>query len=209
MHLGYSKKQALDRVKELLELVEFHEGLARLDAFPHQLSGGQRQRVMIAMALACNPDLLIADEPTTALDVTMQAQILDLLKNIQKEYNLTIIYITHDLGVVAKVSDRVGVMYAGDIVEIGLSEEIFYNAKHPYTKVLLKAAPSITRGIMDKGFRLDLKPGDTPSASNPPSGCPFSTRCIYAKERCFQENPKEEMVEEGHYVRCHYWREID
>ncbi len=142
LHLGYSKKQALDRVKELLELVEFHEGLARLDAFPHQLSGGQRQRVMIAMALACNPDLLIADEPTTALDVTIQAGIVKLLKRLQEDLGMSMLLISHDLAMVKHLTHRVAVMHLGKIVESGRTDEVFSNPKHQYTQRLIACEPS-------------------------------------------------------------------
>ncbi|MCG6893164.1 MAG: ABC transporter ATP-binding protein [Desulfobacteraceae bacterium] len=171
---------------------------SRLGDFPHQLSGGQRQRVMIAMALACSPDLIIADEPTTALDVTVQAQILKLFRSVQTEHGMSLLYITHDLGVVAAVADRVYVMYAGMIAEQGRVRQIFRNPRHPYTQGLLAALPSRSR----RGERLHSIPGSVPDPSQKPAGCPFRPRCPRAEDSCRESFPEMCDWEEGHRARC-------
>ena len=170
----------------------------RLEDYPHQLSGGQRQRVMIAMALACDPDLIIADEPTTALDVTVQAQILELFGAIQKKQSMSILYITHDLGVVAAIADRVYVMYAGMIAEQGNTEQIFRNARHPYTQGLLASLPSLSK----RGKRLYSIPGSVPNPAYRPAGCPFHPRCPHKAPSCSTEYPKMCDYGQGHLARC-------
>ena len=170
----------------------------RLEDYPHQLSGGQRQRVMIAMALACDPDLIIADEPTTALDVTVQAQILELFGAIQKKQSMSILYITHDLGVVAAIADRVYVMYAGMIAEQGNTEQIFRNARHPYTQGLLASLPSLSK----RGKRLYSIPGSVPNPAYKPAGCPFHPRCPHKAPSCSTEYPKMCDYGQGHLARC-------
>ena len=203
VHNNVSKKQARARAVELLELVGIPEPGRRVDSYPHQFSGGMRQRAMIAMALSCNPSLLIADEPTTALDVTVQAQILDLMNDLQKEFNSAIIIITHDLGVVAEVADDVLVMYAGHAVEHGSVSDIFYRPEHPYTWGLLGSMTRLDRAHIE---RLQPIPGNPPSLINVPSGCPFHPRCAYGelnggKER--EVRPELAMTQPGHLVACH------
>jgi oligopeptide/dipeptide ABC transporter ATP-binding protein len=186
------------RSEQLLKDVGIPSPTERLGDYPHQLSGGQRQRVMIAMALACNPDLIIADEPTTALDVTVQAQILRLLGSIQKQRAMSILYITHDLGVVSKVADRVCVMYAGIIAEQGSRQDIFKNPKHPYTQALLASLPTRKK----RGQRLYSIPGTVPNPAYKPAGCPFHPRCQHAIQTCREQYP--EMCDYGgeHHARC-------
>ncbi len=196
IHAGMSGREARRRVYELLESVGLHKSIA--DRYPHELSGGQKQRVVIAMALALEPDIVIADEPTTALDVVVQAQILNLLKRLQREKGLSIILITHDLGVIAELADTVAVMYAGKIVEYGSSEDIYRNPKHPYTKALLRAIPRL-RGPVDK---LIYIPGQPPDLRNPPSGCRFHPRCPEAFERCRLREPPLFNLGNGHLSAC-------
>jgi oligopeptide/dipeptide ABC transporter ATP-binding protein len=187
-----------ERVKELLETV----GLSRdhFGRFPHEFSGGQRQRISIARALALNPKLIVCDEAVSALDVSIRSQILNLLKDLQKEFNLTYIFISHDLSVVKYICDRIGVMYLGKIVEIAPSVDLFKNPSHPYTKALLSAIPEPNpKKIKD---RVMLK-GDIPNPINPPGGCTFHPRCIYALEKCKIDMPNLEQISEGHYVSCH------
>ena len=171
----------------------------RIKEFPHQMSGGMRQRVMIAMALLCQPKLLIADEPTTALDVTIQAQILRILKKLAEESDTSVILITHDMGVVATVCSKVIIMYGGLVMESGTVEEVFYEPKHPYTKALLKAIPSLD---LKEGERLQSIPGLPPSLIDPPKGCPFAERCEYATERCKNEKPEYTEFTETHRAMC-------
>ncbi|MFH7859576.1 MAG: ABC transporter ATP-binding protein, partial [Candidatus Aenigmatarchaeota archaeon] len=168
-----------------------------LKKYPHELSGGMKQRVVIAMALACKPKLVIADEPTTAVDVTIQAQILELMKELQREFNISILLISHDFGVIAEMCDKVAVMYAGKIVEKGSIKQIFKNPKHPYTIGLLKALPK--RNV----DWLATIPGIVPSLINPPKGCRFSNRCEYVMDKCIKNNPELLEIEEGHLVACY------
>lgn len=192
-------QDALDnRCVQLLRDMEIPSPEQRLKDYPHQLSGGQRQRVMIAMALACNPDLIIADEPTTALDVTVQAQILNLLKSVQEKASMSILYITHDLGVVSGIADRVYVMYAGLIVEEGNARQVFGNAVHPYTRGLLASLPDREK----RGQRLHNIPGTVPNPAYKPEGCPFHPRCSHAVEDCKTILPEMISLGNGHWSRC-------
>ncbi len=195
-HQGVSKSEAMKKAIELLELVGIPNAKERVHQYPHQFSGGMRQRVVIAIALGCNPKLLIADEPTTALDVTIQAQILELMKTIQKKTDSSCIFITHDLGVVANVADRVAVMYAGKIVEIGLTEEIFYNAKHPYTWGLLGSMPTLDA----QEEELTTIPGTPPDLRNPPKGDAFAPRNAYALKIDAEMEPPMFKVSDTHYA---------
>lgn len=199
-HKKISKKNAWNESIGLLENVGISDGEKRMKQYPYELSGGMRQRVVIAMAIACRPQLLIADEPTTALDVTIQAQILELLKDLQKEYGMTILLVTHNLGIVATMADKVMVMYGGKIVETGKTEEIFYNPKHPYTKALLRAIPQEDKVRR----RLTTIPGTPPNLLNPPKGCPFVARCENHMKICGEEFP-EEYEEKGHRCYCHLY----
>lgn len=194
--------QINERAVEMLRLVGIPAPEKRFHEFPHQLSGGMRQRVMIAMAISCNPALLIADEPTTALDVTIQAQILDLMRKLQKEFQAGMILITHDLGVVAEMCQEVVVMYAGKIVEHGTVEDIFYRPKHPYTRGLLDSIPHFETG--KKLTQLNTIPGLVPSLLNLPNGCRFQERCRFAQEKCKTSYPHFEKVENNHHVACHF-----
>ncbi len=199
LHKGMNGQAARKRTIELLELVGIPAAKSRVDDYPHQFSGGMRQRVMIAMALSCEPKLLIADEPTTALDVTIQAQILDLIKRLRQELGMAIIMITHDLGVVAGIADRINVMYAGYIVETGTVDEIFHNPRHPYTLGLLRSIPRIDEPRKEKLVPIEGLP---PDLIDPPAGCPFQPRCPYAIDRCITENPSLEPVVPGHRIAC-------
>ena len=198
-HMGMSKKQARVRAQELLELVGIPDAQRRLDDYPHQFSGGMRQRVMIAIALACDPKVLIADEPTTALDVTIQAQILELMKDLREKLGMAVIWITHDLGVIAGIADRVMVMYGGQVVEHAPVRELFGNPQHPYTRALLKTIPSITG---ERAARLTIIKGQPPILGDAPSSCPFRDRCDVAFDRCARENPPRYDVGAGHDVAC-------
>lgn len=201
LHKNSSKSAARQRAVELLELVGIPMAKDRLDDYPHQFSGGMRQRVMIAIALSCDPKLLIADEPTTALDVTIQAQILDLVKTLRQELGMAIIWVTHDLGVVANLADRVMVMYSGFIVERADVEKLYSTPKHPYTHALLRTLPEMEG---ERAQRLESIEGQPPDQLQRPDSCPFAPRCTYAFERCTQENPLLEFVAEGHEVAC-WW----
>ncbi len=198
-HQRISKKQALQKSVEMLKLVGIPNPESRISQYPHEFSGGMRQRAMIAIALACNPKLLIADEPTTALDVTIQAQILDLMKELKKKIDTSIILITHDLGVVADIAERVIVMYAGKVVESGYIDEIFYNPKHPYTWGLLKSVPRL-----DSGNKENLIPitGTPPDLFSPPKGCGFAARCKYAMKVCYMMQPETIEIQKGHNAAC-------
>ncbi|MFQ5577445.1 MAG: ABC transporter ATP-binding protein [Anaerolineae bacterium] len=199
LHLGMDKGQSRARTVELLELVGIPSAADRVDDYPHQFSGGMRQRVMIAMGLSCNPQLLIADEPTTALDVTIQAQIIDLVKKLRDELGMAIIWITHDLGVVAGLADRMVVMYAGMIVEEAPVKELYANPRHPYTLGLLGSLPRLDQDAHDK---LDSIEGLPPDLIALPTGCPFHDRCKYRIEKCFTQNPTLQTVGVGHGVAC-------
>ena len=199
LHKKLTKQQARQRAIELLNLVGIPSAEMRLDDYPHQFSGGMRQRVMIAMALSCEPKLLIADEPTTALDVTVQAQILDLLKQLQRKTNTAIVLISHDLGVIANLCDDIAVMYAGQIVEYGSAEDIFYNAHHPYTKGLLKSLPRLTD---KKGEPLSVIEGQPPDLKQDINFCPFAMRCDKAMQICAAQIPAVTQIGNHHYVKC-------
>jgi oligopeptide transport system ATP-binding protein len=201
VHKGMSKRDALARAVELLRLVGIPNPEQRVRDYPHQFSGGMRQRAMIAMALACDPDVLIADEPTTALDVTIQAQIIELMQELQKRTGSAIIMITHDLGVVADMADRILVMYAGRPVEYGVTDDIFYKPMHPYTWGLMDSIP--THNLTEKSELCPIK-GQPPSLINVPSGCAFHPRCPYAKQRCIDEVPKYRMIDGTHGAACHF-----
>jgi peptide/nickel transport system ATP-binding protein len=206
LHRGMAESVALAEARRLFEMVGLPQAGERLAAYPHQLSGGQRQRAMIAMALACGPDLLVADEPTTALDVTVQAQILDLIGDLVRELGMALVLITHDLGVVGQVTDRVAVMYAGRIVESGPTEAIFARPAHPYTQGLFKARPSHAgRGYAGAG-RLETIPGVVPDPRAMPPGCAFAPRCPQALELCRRE-PRREFLGQGQDALCHRVRE--
>ena len=199
LHLNMTKAQATSRAVELLGLVGIPRAEERLKDYPHQYSGGMRQRVMIAMSLACNPQILIADEPTTALDVTIQAQIVDLVKRLRDELGMAIIWITHDLGVVAKIAHRVAVMYGGFIIEEALVKDLYKNPTHPYTIGLLGSLPRLQENTHTRLFSIEGMP---PVLYNKPSSCPFAPRCNWVTERCWKENPKLESISTGHNVAC-------
>jgi oligopeptide transport system ATP-binding protein len=205
LHMGMNKGQARARTIELLKMVGIPNAEERVDQYPHQFSGGMRQRVMIAMALSCNPKLLIADEPTTALDVTIQAQILDLMRTLQMERDTGVILVTHSMGVVAGMADRIQVMYAGHIVETASTEEIFANPRHPYTVGLLKSIPRLDATRKEK---LEPIRGLPPDLIDLPDMCPFVPRCNYAREKCEQKNPPLLEVNPGHWSACWFWEEV-
>ncbi len=199
IHLGLSDEEADERAEDLLQMVGIPEAKQRLDDYPHQFSGGMRQRVMIAMALSCNPPLLIADEPTTALDVTIQAQIIDLIKQLREKLGQSLIWITHDLGIVAGLAQRVAVMYAGNIVEIGDVKEIYGNPHHPYTVGLLGSLPKMEYA---RGTKLFSIKGEPPDLIGRQVGCAFAPRCTYTMERCLTDRPMLEQFEQNHMVAC-------
>ena len=201
-HTSMNRAQRRERVLELLQLVEIPNPEKRINEYPHQLSGGMRQRIVIAMALACEPEILIADEPTTALDVTIQAQILRLMQDLQKKINTAIILITHDLGVVAQVCDRVIVMYAGQIVEVASVTELFHTPQHPYTRALLDSLPR--PDATEKGQRLPAIEGIVPSLFELPEGCRFHQRCRFAQEQCKAQPPQLEEHSKLHSARCFF-----
>lgn len=210
LHRGVSRKQARSRAIELLKLVGIPDPAGRIDAYPHQLSGGMRQRVMIAMALSCEPEILIADEPTTALDVTIQAQILDLLQSLQRQFGMSVLLITHDLGVVAHHVERVAVMYAGRIVEEAPVKELFARPLHPYSRGLLRSIPPVGSSIQGalKPRRLPTIDGMVPNLLDLPPGCRFAPRCEMRRERCSQEEPAIRELAPGRLVRCHFAEEL-
>jgi len=205
LHQGLKKREAMDRAAEMLDLVGIPLPRQRVREYPHQLSGGMRQRAMIAMALSCNPKILLADEPTTALDVTIQAQILDLMMKLKEEFGTAIVLITHDLGLVAETCERVVVMYAGKIVEEAPIKEIFGNPLHPYTQGLLGSVPTLEKhrstGRVDR-VRLQEIPGIVPSLNLLPTGCSFNPRCKDVMDKCHEEEPQLKEVSPGHFVRC-------
>jgi oligopeptide transport system ATP-binding protein len=206
LHKGMNRKQAGIRAAELLDLVGIPHASSRVKDYPHQFSGGMRQRVMIAMALANDPDILIADEPTTALDVTIQAQIIELMEELQQRTGTAIIMITHDLGVVADMADRILVMYAGRAVEYGTVDEVFYRPLHPYAWGLMDSLPR--HDMTEKGELCPIK-GQPPSLIHVPAGCPFNPRCPYARERCRVEEPPLRAIEGSHLSACHFSGEPD
>jgi len=201
IHRKVDKKQALEQAKEMLELVGIPSD--RIMEYPHQFSGGMKQRVVIAIALACRPNLLIADEPTTALDVTIQAQVLKLIGELKKNNDMAMLMITHDLGIVAEVCDEVSIMYAGRVIEHGTLEDIFDNMRHPYTKGLFNSLPNI------EDRRAELKPikGLMPDPTNLPAGCAFHPRCDYSLPECSQDLPLDKKLSDTHFVRCHLYNE--
>ena len=209
-HSGLTKAQARARAVELLDLVGIPDAAKRVKSYPHQFSGGMRQRVMIAIALACDPDVLIADEPTTALDVTIQAQILELMKDLRQKLGMAIIWITHDLGVIAGIADRVMVMYGGQVVEHAPVRALFHDPRHPYTRALLGTIPKISG---QREARLALIEGQPPIMTETPTACPFRARCAHAFARCEVENPQRRAVDDlplgqGHDVACHWTPEV-
>ncbi|MCP4755948.1 MAG: ABC transporter ATP-binding protein [Proteobacteria bacterium] len=201
LHRGLKGKPLKDECIRLLEIVGISAAETRLNSYPHQLSGGMRQRVMIAMGISCNPDILLADEPTTALDVTIQDQIIRLLKSLSDELGMAMILITHNFGAVAGSTDRVIVMYAGEIVETASTMNIFHNPLHPYTTALLNSIPSVTE---EEQHRLYAIPGNLPNPMNLPKGCSFATRCEHVFDKCRQESPSLRQEGDNHYVSC--WR---
>jgi oligopeptide/dipeptide ABC transporter ATP-binding protein len=204
-HQKISKKEALEKAIELFRLVEIPDPEIKIWNYPHQLSGGMKQRMAIARALASQPNLLLADEPTTNLDVTIQAQILELMKNLRKKLGMSMILITHDMGVVADIADRITVLYAGRVCETADTKTIFYNPKHPYTMALLTAVPSLAL----KTEKLTVIPGSIPNLIEPPSGCRFHPRCEFAQQGCKEKIPDLVEIEPGHKVACLRASEID
>ncbi len=205
IHQHLKKTEAMNEATKMLKVVGIANPEKRINQYPHELSGGMRQRVMIAIALACNPSILIADEPTTALDVTIQAQILDLIKELQKKNNAAVIMITHDLGVVADIADRILVMYSGKIIERGTSRDIFYSPKHPYTWALLNAAPKLNDKSRNRLISIE---GTPPDLFAPPKGCPFYTRCKYCMPICIDEEPEDTNINNSHQVKCWLQHEL-
>jgi peptide/nickel transport system ATP-binding protein len=202
-HQKLTKEESRKKILELLNHVGIPEAEIRMREYPHQFSGGMKQRVAIARALALHPTLLFADEPTTALDVTIQAQVLDLLEHLKQEMGMSLVMITHDMGIIAKMTTRVIVLYAGNICEIAKTENLFEHPKHPYTALLLAAVPRL-----DRRKTLSIIPGNIPNLIEPPSGCRFHPRCKFAKDHCAQEPPQLEEVEPEHFVACFEWRNI-
>jgi oligopeptide transport system ATP-binding protein len=205
LHLGHSRQEAYEHAIRMLEMVGIPDAHRRADGYPHELSGGMRQRVMIAMALSCRPELLIADEPTTALDVTIQAQILDLIRTLKQETGTSVILVTHDLGVVAGMTDRLIVMYAGKIFESGPTEALFARSGNPYTRGLLLSVPDIT--AIDRGELYQI-PGLPPDVAHLPPGCPFAPRCDRAESRCREEFPPFVELSPGHFSLCHFAQDV-
>ncbi len=202
-HKSVTKEASHEKIIELMGLVGIPDAEIRMREFPHQFSGGMKQRVAIARALALQPTLLFADEPTTALDVTIQAQVLELLEDLKKKMGMSLVMITHDMGIIAKMTTRVVVMYAGNVCEIAKTEDLYEHPKHPYTALLLAAVPRL-----DRRKTLSIIPGNIPNLIEPPSGCRFHPRCKYAKERCAQAPPVLELVEPDHFVACYEWGNI-
>ncbi len=205
LHLGHSRKQALDHAVDMLKTVGISDAEQRINGYAHQLSGGMRQRVMIAMALSCDPELLIADEPTTALDVTIQAQILELIKDLKARMGTSVILVTHDLGVVAGMADKVVVMYAGKVFEQAPTRELFARPANPYTKGLLKSVPDPAH---EQGTDLYQIPGLPPDVAHLPAGCSFAERCDRAEDICRTQSPPFVQINEGHHSLCHFAKEV-
>jgi peptide/nickel transport system ATP-binding protein len=205
MHRDVSALEAREIAIDSLSAVGISEAAKRIDEYPHKFSGGMRQRILIARALALRPSLLIADEPTTALDVTIQAQVLEIIKDMKDKYDLALMLITHNLGVVAELTDRVHIFYGGRVAEVAATYDIFTDPMHPYTIALLESIPSLD---VDKG-RLATIPGSVPQLINPPQGCRFHPRCRYAKEICSKERPPLEEKQKGRFVSCHFWEEVE
>ena len=203
LHKKVTKEQAKDEARKLLELVGIPEAERRLGSYPHEMSGGMKQRIAIARALIAQPTLLFADEPTTNLDVTIQAQVLDLMRDLKRRLNMTVVLITHDMGIIAEMTERVTVVYAGQVFETAKTRDIFFNPRHPYTEALLAAVPRL-----DRRKHLVSVPGNIPNLVDPPGGCRFNPRCPYAHDICAQKVPELEEVEPGHYVACHRWKEL-
>jgi oligopeptide/dipeptide ABC transporter ATP-binding protein len=203
LHRNLTKKEASERAQYLLELVGIPEPHTRLKAYPHELSGGMKQRIAIARALSCEPTLLFADEPTTNLDVTVQAQVLELMKKLQRDLGMSMVMITHDMGIIADMTERVTIMYAGRVMEAADTKTVFHDPKHPYTEALLAAVPRV-----DQRKILEVIPGNIPNLIEPPSGCVFHPRCKYAKEICAETVPPLEEAGEGHLVACLRWKEL-
>lgn len=199
IHRHLSKKEAREEAIRMLKMVNIPSAEKRVDSYPHEMSGGMRQRVMIAIAFACDPKILICDEPTTALDVTIQGQILDIIKELQREHNTSVIMITHDLGVVANIAQKIAVMYSGMIVERGSCEDIFYRPRHPYTWALIRSVPRLD---LENKQVLASIPGTPPDLLNPPVGCPFCTRCEYCMEICKEQMPEVTEFGDGHEASC-------
>ncbi|MCI8852101.1 MAG: ABC transporter ATP-binding protein [Lachnospiraceae bacterium] len=204
-HEEVSKEEARKRTLDLLIQMGIPEPEKRIDQYPHEYSGGMRQRAVIAMAMSCNPKVLLADEPTTALDVTIQAQIFELMEKLKKEHNTAILLITHDMGVVSEMADDVIVMYMGNVIESGTAREVLKHPVHPYTRALLASIP-----ILGKGKEQQIEPirGMTPNPHNRPKGCQFEPRCDFACDQCRESMPEEEILEGNHMVRCHCWKEV-
>jgi len=205
LHLGHSKSRARRHAVEMLRTVGIPDGEARIDSYPHEFSGGMCQRVMIAMAMSCEPEILIADEPTTALDVTIQAQILDLIKELRSRNKTSVILVTHDLGVVAGMADRVIVMYAGKVFETASAKELFARSANPYTRGLLKSVPDPAH---EQGKQLYQIPGLPPDVANLPPGCPFAERCERAEDICRREFPPFVEIKPDHHSLCHFAKEV-
>jgi oligopeptide/dipeptide ABC transporter ATP-binding protein len=206
VHNRVTKKESREHVIKMLELVKMSEPEKRMDQYPHELSGGMRQRIAIARALLCDPSLLFADEPTTNLDVTIQAQILDLLKELREALGSSLVMITHDMGIVADLTARIQVLYAGRVCEIGPTKEVFLKPKHPYTEALLRAVPHM---MISSSERLNVIPGNIPNLVDPPKGCRFHPRCSFAIERCKDKMPDPEEVSSGRYSACIRWKELE
>jgi len=207
-HLQLSNNEAVKLAIEMLTVVGLPDPIHRINDFPHQFSGGQRQRIMIAMALATNPSLLIADEPTTALDTTIQAQIVDLVKKLQKQFGMAIIWITHDLALITGLVQKIAVMYAGTIVEMTTTRNLYKNTSHPYTLGLLQSLPTTANNIDDEKIRLIPIEGSPPNLLEEPSFCAFAPRCVYAVDKCWQEKPILDLVDDAHYVACWKWETV-